>query len=485
MKKLILKILIAAFLLQTIYIEKIFSSQAILPESSFESNSEISPEVSSEVSKGSDAEPVIEAYFISSPVYIPKEEAPKEEALEENRFEKSDEENFSNPANKENSNVQVSNNTESQDEQEVDLIPIPKRLIDSSDVLKKMIAKSTKFSDSDYVFLNASPVTVQALTDFCCSNKDPVKIIEKLHESSLFDEFTDLLEYLNLELAYDFPDRMIQFLYESTNGNKAELEKLIIGDEFNFDNITKVILAKEYFYQHYDPSKPKYLYQLKLDIPYGFSIKELLEHKCLTNIYKQENSDLIIDLSGFMIKSLEGLLDIPDIMQAGKLNLSANKLFKIMPDSFIKFANLYALNLSRNKINKIEPNAFRGLTNLNQLDLSGNFIDSLDFNVFAGLNDLTILDLSRNSLEELKPNQFKGLEKLSNLSLRENKINKIDDDAFEGLINLILLDLSDNQISSMKKDLFKNLKKLGIVILHNNPITISRHHFDSDIDVIS
>ena len=170
----------------------------------------------------------------------------------------------------------------------------------------------------------------------------------------------------------------------------------------------------------------------------------------------------IVDVSFNLIYSIRSLQSSLE-----KLNLSNNKLNKIIKSYFNDTTQLKILDLSLNKIAFIEVNSFINLKKLTNLNLFGNQLKSFDINLFNIDNRIEEINLSKNKIEIINSTAFKSFLFLKNLYIADNQIYMIKNNAFENLKQLNFLDLNNNSIAEVN---FGNIRKLQVLNLSFNSI---------------
>ncbi len=150
----------------------------------------------------------------------------------------------------------------------------------------------------------------------------------------------------------------------------------------------------------------------------NFLIKKLQRKKKLpkaeTSIRKLQKDNKLpkaedgkLTLTDLNINDLKGLSKVPGIEKVRILDLSRNKITKILQRELANLKNLEVLLLSSNNIKDIPNNTFGGLVKLSFIDLAQNNITFISPTAFAGL-PLSWLTLFGN---ELSPELQKELEK--------------------------------------------------------------------------
>ncbi|BAP56822.1 receptor protein kinase-like protein [Thioploca ingrica] len=112
--------------------------------------------------------------------------------------------------------------------------------------------------------------------------------------------------------------------------------------------------------------------------------------------------------------------------QVYDLDLSANQLSGILPNSLEKLSQLNSLDLSGNQLTGSIPNSLENLDNLSNLSLSQNQLTGSIPESLGNLSKLTYLILSNNQLCGDIPNTISLLQNLQNCSLSNNYFTATD-----------------------------------------------------------
>jgi hypothetical protein len=194
---------------------------------------------------------------------------------------------------------------------------------------------------------------------------------------------------------------------------------------------------------------------------------------------------------------------IQDKKSLRKLDLSANRISKIFPDTFLHFESLVILNIAKNFLVRIENHYFRSrieMKELSVIDLSSNLIQSIDELSFQYLQSLLWLNLADNCLKtialelplsaldtlNLSHNLLKSFPRLKNLNslttfdLSHNTpyVLKFTSDSSRVVASLKSLNIASNRLSHLHQlHSFSNLEDLNIA---SNPI-----NFDENIQVLT
>ncbi len=244
----------------------------------------------------------------------------------------------------------------------------------------------------------------------------------------------------------------------SLEGFKKELEK--VPKELEGWSLAE--LGREYYI----------LYGEKLDtsVPWGLSIEDYLSSPVLKEKIKiiTDRGEVVLNLEGMKINSLQGLQNIPNILTVQTLDLENNQLTTIESNTFAGLTNLKYLHLSGNNLTTIESNTFAGLTSLEVLVLKDNQLTMIESNAFAGLTSLEGLYLQNNQLTTIESNAFAGLTSLKYLDLENNQLTMIESNAFADLTNLKYFDLKDNNLTTIESKTFAGLTSLKSLVLRGN-----------------
>ncbi|KAJ1527379.1 hypothetical protein ONE63_007363 [Megalurothrips usitatus] len=156
-----------------------------------------------------------------------------------------------------------------------------------------------------------------------------------------------------------------------------------------------------------------------------------------------------------------------------ELDLSANQLGYLFPNSFRAHPRLRRLLLGQNKLTFFPGELLSGLRYLEEVDLGGNLLKAVDDMDFARLPRLRELDLSHNQLEALSETAFHNSTQLQVLQLAGNRLERLSERTFEGLCRIELLDLEGNLLSELPDALFER----GRVHILDN-INLARNQFE-------
>jgi len=136
------------------------------------------------------------------------------------------------------------------------------------------------------------------------------------------------------------------------------------------------------------------------------------------------------------------------LMNLRRLDLSDNFLGELSERNMFSSVRttLEQLDLSANRISKLVNNSLADLVVLESLDLSHNHIRSLTRDSFLGLSQLRRLALFDNRLVGLPDELFAQCGRLESIDLRRNSIREVSPEAFLGLHSLVELHLDDNEL---------------------------------------
>lgn len=175
---------------------------------------------------------------------------------------------------------------------------------------------------------------------------------------------------------------------------------------------------------------------------------------------------------------------LPRDMEA--LDLSGNKLRRILASPLGFYMALRHLDLSSNEISFLQPGVFQALSHLEHLNLAYNrlalstgglgplpHLMSLDLSgnsLYSGLVErllgeapaLHTLTLAENSLTRLARQTFWGTPALERLDLHSNVLMDIEDGAFEALPHLAHLNLSRNSLTCISDFSLQQLRVLDL-----------------------
>ena len=142
-------------------------------------------------------------------------------------------------------------------------------------------------------------------------------------------------------------------------------------------------------------------------------------------------------LSTINLLSLEGsenyLKSIPfqcfeNLNMLTYLNLSKNSLTSL--PSFNAQRQLQVLDLSENRLARLISGTFKKLGNLAFLSLHTNDLITLPGRIFYHMNNLLFLNASYNAIQQIEPMVFSSKNKLQTLDMRGNSMSKVTYDSF-------------------------------------------------------
>lgn len=175
--------------------------------------------------------------------------------------------------------------------------------------------------------------------------------------------------------------------------------------------------------------------------------------------------------------SRKGIFTIKDLMVFPalfhKVSLSGNNLSAIGKASFASNnTNVLELDLSANILESVGPNTFDGLANLISLDLSNNKIKVIGSKSLSGLPNLTNIDLGYNSITSLTDGFFDQNTKLEKIVLSYNPISTLAANTFMSLKGLTYLDLTFLNLKTIHSDLFSGNSLQTLLLVNNHLQTV-------------
>jgi len=153
------------------------------------------------------------------------------------------------------------------------------------------------------------------------------------------------------------------------------------------------------------------------------------------------------------------------------LDLKGNRLDVLVSQAFssVGLVNLQRIHLRNCSIRSVDKHAFHDLSIMIEVDLSANQLKRLHPDTFATNERLRVLSLSHNPLHKLEAHQFPALAHLKLLELVDCALEMVDKKAFMHLSVLETLKLNDNGFRTLKAEVFAPLMKLKSLDLHDNP----------------
>ncbi|XP_012220026.1 leucine-rich repeat-containing protein 15-like [Linepithema humile] len=199
-----------------------------------------------------------------------------------------------------------------------------------------------------------------------------------------------------------------------------------------------------------------YFQSVKYKANYNLSL-ELAYLKNLRYLSVSGNKIQAIDLNAF-----------EDNDKLTYLNLSKNNISGLHPDTFANLHALQVLDLSFNQLDYILQ--ISNQININVLNLSCNKIQRIISNTFIQTPKLTKLLLGGNQIYQIDAKAFAYLSVLEILDLSNNKFNSLPEGWTEFLVSLKYLDLSDNMFTLLESLSLTNALPLIEVYLVRNPL---------------
>ena len=134
------------------------------------------------------------------------------------------------------------------------------------------------------------------------------------------------------------------------------------------------------------------------------------------------------------------------------LNLSFNKLNKLLEKTFAKCDQLRLLDVSMNNLTYINPYTFYGLHQVTSINLEGNPIKLIATHAFWGLSNLKVIDLSFSS-SLIKTCSFEGLNSLEILNLSYSSLGFISQSLLCGVQDTLqILDITATNITDINME---------------------------------
>ncbi|XP_041838197.1 toll-like receptor 3 [Melanotaenia boesemani] len=138
------------------------------------------------------------------------------------------------------------------------------------------------------------------------------------------------------------------------------------------------------------------------------------------------------------------------------LDMSHNRLSRILPDSLNRYSGLLHLNISYNSITKLDEGLCQSLPLLQTLNLEHNEVHLLKKEDLSHCTGLTWLNMASNRLK-LQGEPFSVLEKLKFLDVSMNKLQSAKLGSQPQLPSLVSLSLGFNDFNSLDREDFSFL----------------------------
>lgn len=168
------------------------------------------------------------------------------------------------------------------------------------------------------------------------------------------------------------------------------------------------------------------------------------------------------------------------------LNLSSNRLVRIIDNFFIGNLALRYLNLRNNSIEMLSKSSLYNLNNLIELDLSNNYITIIDRNAFDSLEALQLLNLRGNHLTMLPTTLFYQLRQLKCVNLSKNNFKILPNGIFANQFALEMLIIDETAIHKTNNWVSRNIDDINKDLLKNlRFISMRNNHHLREIDSIT
>nr|XP_034307800.1 G-protein coupled receptor GRL101 [Crassostrea gigas] len=119
---------------------------------------------------------------------------------------------------------------------------------------------------------------------------------------------------------------------------------------------------------------------------------------------------------------------------------------------------LSILDMSFNRIRKLLQEDFKYYVLLISLNLSGNQIQDIEENTFSDLSMLVSIDLSGNKISVIRREHFRSLGQLQFVYIQKNNIFQVSSDIFHGLVSMKYLQVESFSICCVKPQSLYNIK---------------------------
>nr|XP_028573411.1 LOW QUALITY PROTEIN: toll-like receptor 13 [Podarcis muralis] len=318
------------------------------------------------------------------------------------------------------------------------------------------------------------------------STKQIISVPEQLRELdashnpiSLIDVTTSVLQSLSsLDLSFSIPNISIVWLIQDPCFLKGLKTLFLGGIAMKPPAISEVLQMINCTWL-----EAIHLNQLHLTETDGLIEQVCLRHGNVETLNLQHNSFTSVNEGAFEncthLRSLNMAFNKLKVLpmtlflslHSLKLLSLANNKFTMVPNATSNMPSLECLDLSFNKIYRILPGDFAHLNNLKSLYATGNRISHVHSDIFGNLHSLQELNLEINLLTEINEPFPGSLKNLETLILRQNKLDSIKKDVFKNLTSLLVLNLADNQITAIEPGAFEGLSNLQSLVLGSNKIT--------------
>ena len=190
---------------------------------------------------------------------------------------------------------------------------------------------------------------------------------------------------------------------------------------------------------------------------YQLSIQNYLDYQSKFLLSRISPDKSTAYFNNLYIRSLQGIENIPNVMQITYLKVSNNYLTEEEIIHIRPLTQLTILSLDGNKIRKINKDTFLNFIALTALVLSNNELSDIEDGSFSSLIDLDMLGIASTQLKNLHSGLFTRLTNLNILEIQFIPSMTITPDCFNSLINLWTLEIDETQFEVIKAPLINSL----------------------------
>ncbi|CAG0922581.1 unnamed protein product [Notodromas monacha] len=181
----------------------------------------------------------------------------------------------------------------------------------------------------------------------------------------------------------------------------------------------------------------------------------------------------VLDLSDNKIHSFTGTMSPSTV---NYLNVSGNRMADLKPHFFHHFGELRTLDLSNNGIySLVSPSLFAKGRSLQHLNVSHNKINKILPEVFRGLRLNGTLNLGHNSLHHVPSAALRSAEFIAKLLLSANAFTHLDSRDLVGVRAEEIVISHQHRLKTVSSEAFANSGELRVLVLNHNPHLVFIH----------
>jgi len=166
---------------------------------------------------------------------------------------------------------------------------------------------------------------------------------------------------------------------------------------------------------------------------------------------------------------------VSELRALRSLDLNSNRIAEVQPYTFLYYQSrslLENLDLSANVLEQLGPESLLGLESLRRLSLDKNHFKSMPSQALRPVSgSLEELCMSVNQVDYVSPEDLPLMGKLRSLSLEVNRIAYIEPEFFQQTPQLYYLYLSSNAFSGLDPEMLEPLAQLRVLAMNRNMVS--------------